>query len=97
MNNKTKKFLSAVGIIIAVVIVIAVVTRINIAIGGITGYEAGEAAVARIGGGMVTDTELDWELWRWLWWVEVWHEGFVHEIYVHPGSGEIIRHEIDRR
>lgn len=62
----------------------------------VTAGEAAEIAVAHAGGGRASAPELDWEVWRWLWWVEVWRDNFVYEIYVHPRTGEVVRAEVER-
>ncbi|MDR2167094.1 MAG: PepSY domain-containing protein [Clostridiales bacterium] len=53
-------------------------------------------AEARAPGGRATTPELDWEGFRWLWRVEVWEDRIVHEIYIHPRTDQIMRHEMDR-
>ena len=88
-----KKLLITIGIIAILLTGIAVGTRFNISV---TSQEAMAIAIAHVGGGTSATPELDWETWRWLWWVEVWHDDLVHEVYVHPNTGAIIRHEIDR-
>jgi len=62
----------------------------------VTRNEASQIAVEYVGGGTATTPELDWELWRWLWYVEVWYDGLIHEIYIHPNTGEVIRRSIER-
>ena len=96
---KKRRFkpLTAVVIIAAVLVLsfaaYAVVSRSNISI---TAHEAAEIALSHVGGGVAATPELDWEVWRWLWWVEVWYGNLVYEIYIHPNTGEIIRVEINR-
>ena len=93
-NNKRSPLIGAVIILVAVALIYAVGSRLNI---NVTNDEAMNIAAEHVGGGTAATAELDWELWRWLWYVEVWHEGLVHEIYIHPNTGEIVSHEIDRQ
>jgi hypothetical protein len=43
-----------------------------------------------------TTPDLDWEFFRWVWYVEVFEGQFVHEIYIHANTGAVLRHEMDR-
>ena len=92
-----KKFLIITGIIAILLAGLTIRAWLNISV---TAQEAMEIAVAHVGGGIAATPELDWEISRpwsplW-WWVEVWHEGLVHEIYIHPSTGVVMGHEIDR-
>ena len=88
-----KKFLIIAAIIAVLFAGFAIFTRLNVSV---TSQQAREIAISHVGGGIAGTPDLDFELWRWVWWVEVWHDGFVHEVYVHPTTGAVIRHEIDR-
>ena len=88
-----KKFLIIAGIIVVLFAGYALATRLNVSV---TSQEAMDIAISFVGGGRASSPDLDFELWRWVWYVEVWHEGFVYEVYIHPNTGAVIRHEIDR-
>jgi len=55
----------------------------------ITNEQAVDIAVEHIGGGVANRAELEFENFRRVWSVEVFHENMVHEVYVHANSGEI--------
>ena len=96
-KKKGLKPLAAIGIIAAILLLSLATyagwTRFNISV---TAHEAMEIALSHVGGGVAATPEMDWEVWRWLWWVEVWYGNLVYEIYIHPNTGEIIRVEIER-
>jgi len=91
--KKLKVILIVAAVLAIMVLVYALVTRFTISV---TGAEAMNIAVEQAGGGTAATPDLDWEIWRWAWYVEVWHNDFIHEIYVDARSGAVIRHEIER-
>jgi len=55
----------------------------------ITNEQAVDIAIEHIGGGVANRAELEFENFRRVWSVEVFHENMVHEVYVHANSGKI--------
>ncbi|MCL2014957.1 MAG: PepSY domain-containing protein [Defluviitaleaceae bacterium] len=62
----------------------------------ISAAQAMQIAQNYVGSGTATTPDLDWEIWRWLWNVEVLNPetGLIHELYIHPNTGAIVRQEI---
>jgi len=56
--------------------------------------QAMEIAIEYVGGGVANRAEREFENFRRVWAVEVFHENLVHEVYVHVNSGEVLR--VDR-
>lgn len=98
MNNNTKtinkikikRYIFLIALVIIAAIAYAAITRFTISINSL---QASQLAIDHVGGGQVASPDLDWAFWRWLWYIEVLHEGIVHEIYLNPHSGDIVRHE----
>ncbi|MCL2579692.1 MAG: hypothetical protein FWE32_06630 [Oscillospiraceae bacterium] len=90
--KKLKRIAVAALILLALAVGWAGWSWVNISV---TGVQAGDLAIAHVGGGAATTPDLEWEGWRWAWNLEVWQDGLVHEIYVDARTGRIIRHEID--
>jgi len=61
----------------------------------ITNEQAVEIAIEYIGGGVANRAEREFEGFRRVWSVEVFHENMVHEVYIHVNSGEILGVERD--
>ena len=61
---------------------------------GISSQRAGEIALAIVPGQLV-EVERDWENGRAAWWVEIRHEGMVHEFYIDTVTGAVLQHEFE--
>ena len=63
-------------IIIAVVVVAIVIGFMGVSYANInvSRQDALGIAIAHVGGGTAIAPELDWEVWRWAWYTEVWHD-----------------------
>jgi len=91
----------AIRIVLVVVVVLGGLFAANGVFARVTAnvspHEARQIAEDFVGGGTAVTPDWEWDWWRWLWSVEVlvFEDGLVHEIYIHPNSGEIVRHEID--
>ena len=89
-----------IEILLAAIVIIAIVLAVSAAWtffgANISGQEAMEIAIAHVGGGMAGTPDLSLGMWRWFWGVEVWYNGLIYEIYVHPNTGAVVRVEIDR-
>jgi hypothetical protein len=83
-----------VPIVVVLAIVIAA-TAFMLWPGNISRQEATNIAIAHVGGGNANWPDWDFEHFQRAWSVEVFHDGFVHEVYVSRFTGEIIRVEID--
>ncbi|MCL2354669.1 MAG: helix-turn-helix domain-containing protein [Oscillospiraceae bacterium] len=96
-KRKFKMYLITISIIVAFIIIFVATTgiwtRFN---ANISREKAMDIAVSHAGGGRANTPELDWKIWRWLWYVEVVYDGLMHEIYINPNTGEVVRYEIDR-
>ena len=57
--------------------------------------QAGQIALG-ITPGRLVQVDRDWENGRAAWWVEIRHEGMVHEFYIDMQTGAVIQHEIER-
>ena len=55
---------------------------------------AGEIALA-IAPGRLVEVSRDWERGRPAWWVEIRHEGMVHEFYIDMETGAVLQHEVE--
>jgi len=56
---------------------------------------AGEIALV-IAPGRIVEISRDWENGRPAWWVEIRHEGMIHEFYIDMETGTILQHEVER-
>jgi len=83
-------------IIIPIVIIFAFVAGFMLWPSHISRQEAQEIAVSHVGGGAANRAERDFERFQRTWYVEVFHNGLIHEVYVSMRTGEIIRMEVDR-
>jgi len=45
--------------------------------------------------GRLVEVSRDWERGRAAWWVEIRHEGMVHEFYIDMETGTVLQHEIE--
>ena len=85
-------FVTIIGLLVVFMASSAAWTHIG---ANISRQDAMEIAISHVGGGTAATPDLDWSIWRWLWYIEVWHDGLVHEVYMHPSTGAVVRHEID--
>ena len=58
--------------------------------------EAQNIAIDHVGGGTANRASRDFEGFQRAWYVEVFHNGLVYEIYVSMRTGEVISMEVDR-
>jgi uncharacterized membrane protein YkoI len=93
-NKTVKKVIIIAAIIVVILVAFMIWQRFNVTV---PRQDVMDIAIAHVGGGTATTPELDWEIWRWVWNLEVWHDGLVHELYINSRTGEIISHEIDRQ
>ena len=56
----------------------------------VTREEAREIALTHVGGGHANPPERDFERFQRVWSVEVFYDGFVHEVFVNSRTGEVI-------
>ncbi|MCL1997701.1 MAG: PepSY domain-containing protein [Turicibacter sp.] len=91
--RKVKVLLVIVAIVGVVVLGTAAITYFT---ADISSAQVMQIAQNYVGSGIATTPELDWEIWRWLWNVEVVdpETGLVHELYIHPNTGAVVRQEI---
>ena len=89
------KSILIVALVILILILAAVMTFM-LWPGNISRQEAMEIALEHVGGGRANTPERDFEAFRRVWSVEVFYDGFVHEVYVSRMTGEIVRVELDR-
>ena len=85
-------------IVITIAIIFAVMfagSFWSMAAANYTRADAQRIAVEHLGGGIAGTAEWDWELWRWVYYVEVLHQGSVIEFYINPVNGRIIEIGID--
>ena len=78
-----------------VVVVIAIVTFM-LWPGNISRQEATDIAMAYVGGGTVNRPDRDFERFQRVWYVEVFYDGLIHEVYISRMTGAVVRVEIDR-
>ena len=76
--------------------ILAAITIFMMWPGSVSRQEAMEIALEHIGGGRANTPERDLEAFRRVWSVEVFYDGFVHEVYVSRMTGEVVRVEIGR-
>ncbi|MCL1988182.1 MAG: PepSY domain-containing protein [Firmicutes bacterium] len=106
MNNEnvnlkqTSKFAKKAKILVFLIFVILLIAVATMATtyftADISASQAMQIAQDFVGSGFATSPDLEWEIWRWLWNVEVVipENALIHELYIHPNTGAIIRHEI---
>jgi len=85
-------------IIIPLVMILVAITAFMLWPSNISRQEAWEIAVAHVGGNnsRANRASRDFERFQRVWSVEVFYDGFVHEVYVSRRTGEVVRVEIDR-
>jgi len=96
--EKTKK--SNTKVIVAICIIAAIILTTVFAAfwfwpSNITRQEARDIAYAHVGGGRVNEPSRDFARFQRAWSVEVFYDGFVHEVYINSRTGEIIKVEIE--
>lgn len=62
---------------------------------GITAERAKQIALAKVGGGTVTECKLDYEHGRQVYEIEIRHNGWEYEIDIDIATGEIVKYETD--
>jgi len=86
------------SIIIPLVIILVAITAFMLWPSNISRQEAGEIAIAHVGGNnsRANPASRDFERFQRVWSVEVFYDGFVHEVYVSMRTGDVVRVEVDR-
>ena len=95
-SQKSKKIM--LFIFITVTLIIIAIATFMLWPSNISRHEAQSIAIAHVGGSNshANRASRDFERFQRAWYVEVFYEGLVHEIYVSMRTGEVIRMEIDR-
>ena len=91
-----KKRRGIVIILIVVLLIVAGLFAFMLWPANISRGEAQEIAIAHVGGGHANPADRDFEGFRRVWSVEVFHDGLVFEVYVAMNNGDIVRMEVDR-
>jgi len=89
-----KKIVAIAVIIVALLAIIFAIFMLRPA--NISREEARETAITYVGGGTANRASRDLSRFQRAWSVEVFYNGFVHEVYVSMRTGEVLRVEIDR-
>jgi len=92
MKKKVRKKFIFIPLLL---ILVAVVTFLSWP-ANISRHEAGEIAIAHVGGGVANRADRDFERLQRVWSVEVFYNNLVHEVYVSMRTGEVVAVEIDR-
>lgn len=58
--------------------------------------EATDIAIAYVGGGTANRPDIDFERLQRVWFVEVFYNGLVHQVYVSTRTGEVVAMEVGR-
>jgi len=82
-------------IIIPVVLILIAIGIFMFWPANISRQEAQEIAISHVGGGTASRAERDFERLQRAWYVEVFHIGVVHEVYINMRTGDVIRVEVD--
>ena len=85
-------------IITPFMLILVVIAAFMLWLSNISRQEAGEIAIAHVGGSnsRANPASRDFERLQRVWSVEVFYDGLVHEVFVSMRTGEVIRVEIDR-
>ena len=94
VRMKNKSVLIVVFVVL--VLTFAAITTFMLLPSNISREEAAEIAIEHVGGGRATRPERDFEAFRRVWSVEVFYDGFVHEVYISKVTGDVVRVELDR-
>ena len=95
ISRKSKKKILVIAVAVILVLLIPV-TTFMLWPANISRSDAQEIAIAHVGGSRANRPSRDFERFQRVWSVEVFYEGFVHEVYVSMRTGEVVRVEIDR-
>ena len=85
-------------VIISLVLILIAIAAFMFWPSNISRQEAGEIAIAHVGGNnsRANPASRDFERFQRVWSVEVFYDGFVHEVYVSMRTGDVVRVEVDR-